>query len=138
MLQFISGIEFSILELVVSLNNTLQSQDQNNQAYIGGLQNSVYLRQLLNLIDIILNAQMLGGLCQNSTVPTDAELQSLFEQVKTNLGNGTSTGTANGSNNLTVTNDTLRNQFDQCLSKVPQEKVEEVMAWIEQLTGAAQ
>jgi hypothetical protein len=81
---------------------------------------------------------MLGGLCQNSTVPTDAELQSLFEQVKTNLGNGTSTGTANGSNNLTVTNDTLRNQFDQCLSKVPQEKVEEVMAWIEQLTGAAQ
>lgn len=138
MLQFIGGIEFSVLELVVNLNASLQAQDQSNEQYILGLNVNIYQRQLINLIDIILNAQQLGGLCLTSSVPTDAELQSLFEQVKSTMNNGgNNSGSAGGSNNLTVTatNDTLRNQFDQCLSKVPQEKVAEVMAWIQNLTG---
>lgn len=150
MLQFIGGIEQSILDLVVSLSNSLNSQDQNNQAYTQGLNNSIYARQLLNLINAILNAQELGSLCANSTVPTDAELQALFDQVKTQFApvttNNTAvinTGNAAGSNSLTASNITtitsntaaLRSQYNQCLSKVTQQDVEQALAWIQALTG---
>ena len=64
----------------------------------------------------------------------------LFSQLQTQLqpitGITTAPGTTNGS---TVTPSVIQvqllNQFNKCLAKVPQAQVEEMMAWIQNLTG---
>lgn len=138
MLQFIGGIEASVLDLVVNFNRSLQSQDQYQTVFINGLGDNQYIRRLLKLIDIVINAKQFGTLCRNSDVPSDEELRTLFDQVKDQFslvtndlaGSSNTGGLSNGSATTEA-----RSQFDKCLSKVPQEQVEQVLAWIKNLVG---
>ena len=144
MLQFIGGTELSILELATSLMHSLQAQTESNNNYTATMNTNIYARQLINLIQTIQNAQQLGSICQTSSVPTDAELQLLFDQLKTQFipivtsSNPTSPGSPTGTSTTNVNSTAqaaLMNQFDKCLAQVPQAQVEEMMAWIAQLTG---
>lgn len=140
MLQFIGGVELSILELATSLGHSLQAQSNNNNTYTATMNVNIYARQIINIINVIQNAQQLGSICQTSSVPTDAELQMLFSQLQTQLqpptGVITAPGTANGSTlTPSVVQVQLLNQFNKCLAKVPQAQVEEMMQWIQNLTG---
>lgn len=137
MLQSISGIEQSILDLVTDLNHSLQAQDQYNQMQTAALNTGISNRFLLNLLNLITEAQELGTICASSNIPTDAELQTLYNQVLTQFQLPTNIGTASGTNTSTqeATITTSMNQFDECLSKVPAEQVAEVMAWIQNLTN---
>ncbi len=155
MLQFIEGIELSILDLVVDLNNSFNGQDQYQIEYTANLHNNIYAKRLLKLIDIIIRAKQFGELCRSGSVPTDEELRNIFEQVRTTFSvtgeatgvvNNDSIGGASGTNNVgAITSnstqsaniDLRRLQFSECLKKVPQEKVEEVLNWIRNLSGQA-
>lgn len=141
MLKYIRDIEYSILDLAIDLNNSLTLQEEYQTLYIEGLEKSREAKRLLKLIDLIIRARQNGELCKNSSVPTDAELDGLYRRVSDTWGipevqNVTPNNAPVVAAGATrVTNISGHDNFNECLKKIPQEDVEKVMAWINQLKG---
>lgn len=141
MLEYIQNLEKSLLELMVEFNGQMRSQDKFQSLYIDGLQNSQKARKFLQIIDLILAAKASGELCNGTTIPTDAELTALYDQIKSTVGAPTTT-TVNGTNTSTTTTATaVANSaintvnFETCLKNIPANDVAKVQAWIAALKG---
>jgi hypothetical protein len=137
MLKYIRDIEISILDLAIDLNNSLKLQDKYQIIYIEGLEKNQTAKRLLKLIDIIIRARQNGELCRNTSVPTDTELTALYNRVDDLIDTPVETIPTTDTTGTTTVNVTTlsQNNFNDCLKKVPQEDVEKVMAWINNLKG---
>jgi|GEM_PF-4244740 hypothetical protein len=140
MLKYIRDIENSILDLAIDLNNSLTLQQEYQVIYIQGLEQNKEIKRLLKLIDLIVRARQNGELCKNSAIPTDAELDALYRRIGVATGSEPETGdsstsvSSGASGSVRMTNLSGRDNFNECLKKIPQEDVEKVTAWINQLT----
>jgi hypothetical protein len=135
LLQFINELENSILDLVLDFRNSLNQQNEYTRLYIGALTQSKYIKRMLRLIDIILEAKSRGELCKTSAVPTDQEILDLWPVIQDDpdFGGLSPTGLPGTTPPGGDTESSHRVIFDDCLQKVPREDLEMVMNWITRL-----
>jgi hypothetical protein len=135
LLQFINELENAILDLVLDFRNSLNQQNEYTRLYIGALTQSKYIKRLIRLIDIILQAKSRGELCKQTATPTDQEILDLWDsyQGDPDFGGLSPTGLPGTTPPGGDTESSHRVIFDDCLQKVPQQDLEMVMNWISRL-----
>lgn len=150
MLQYIEKLENLVLSLVMEFNNSSKLQSTYTAQYTQHLTENQELKLLNSLLEILINSKISGQICGSSNIPTNDELNQVFNQFSNSVnyqplspagvnnptpGTGnTSTSTAAGTTTAsTSTSTSTSNNFANCLSKVSPEEAAQLQAWINQL-----
>jgi hypothetical protein len=135
LLQYIEELENSVLALTLEFRSSLKQQNEYTRLYLEAMTKSKYIKRLLRLIDIILEAKANGELCKQTAAPTDQEILDLYAvyQNDPDFGGSSATGLSGSASSRSSSVSTNRVVFDDCLKKVPKEDVEMVLNWITRL-----